>query len=241
MSRAWRNEERLRSAYQEHGEQKLVAEKFGCSIQTIQKWMGQFDIPVRKKHPSHPFYHEEKLRTLYEDHGSVERVREELGCSPNHLKKWMDHHGIERNWKHDGRGEKVETECSQCEKASQVYQSVRKQFEKWFCSRDCMGEWQSQNQVGKDSPSWKGGSIPYNGSWLRVRDRVRFRDENTCQKCGFGGGERIPDVHHIEPVRSFDDPHDAHFMENLVQLCRTCHNKVEKYSPEKQREILDPN
>jgi len=36
-----------------------------------------------------------------------------------------------------------------------------------------------------------------------------------------------PDVHHIEPVRNFDDPQDAHTLDNVVCLCRSCHRYAE--------------
>lgn len=237
----WKGEETLREAYLEHGSQEALAEEFSCSKQTIGKWMDKFDIQVRKRHPSHPFYHKEKLQHLYENHQSTERVREELNCSPNHLKKWMDRHGIERDWKHKDRGEMVNVQCSYCENSDVIYESVRKQSEKWFCSHDCMGSWQSENLVGENSPTWSGGSVFYGEKWYYARKDCRKRDGNTCQNCGEGDDERIPDVHHIEPVRSFDEPDEAHNLDNLVQLCRTCHNKIEKYEPEKQREILNLN
>jgi len=46
------------------------------------------------------------------------------------------------------------------------------------------------------------------------------------------------DVHHIKPVRSFEDFEQAHTMENMVQVCRGCHRTIEKYDVEKQKEIL---
>lgn len=241
MSQPWRDESKLRESYLDLGTQKKVAAEFGCSKATIRTWMEKHGIEVRKNHPSCPLYHEDKLRSMYRESGSVERVRERLGCSPNTLKKWMDYHDIERDWKHKDRGEMVNAECFQCGESSITYKSIRNQFEKWFCSRDCMGNWQSENQVGEDSPSWEGGYTGYGSEWYYARKEVRERDGNVCQKCGDGDGERIPDVHHIERVRSFDDPDNAHSLDNLVQLCRSCHNKMEKYSPKKQREILDIN
>ena len=38
---------------------------------------------------------------------------------------------------------------------------------------------------------------------------------------------REPDVHHITPVRDFEDPQDAHRLDNVVCLCRSCHRLAE--------------
>nr|WP_240943039.1 HNH endonuclease [Haloferax alexandrinus] len=36
-----------------------------------------------------------------------------------------------------------------------------------------------------------------------------------------------PDVHHLNRVRDFDDPSNAHTLSNVVSLCRSCHRLVE--------------
>lgn len=36
-----------------------------------------------------------------------------------------------------------------------------------------------------------------------------------------------PDVHHIKPVRDFDEPQEAHEMTNLITLCKRCHTSAE--------------
>jgi predicted HNH restriction endonuclease len=38
---------------------------------------------------------------------------------------------------------------------------------------------------------------------------------------------RSLEVHHLTPVREFDDPLDAHDLSNLVTLCRPCHKELE--------------
>ncbi|WP_204960087.1 HNH endonuclease [Salinigranum salinum] len=57
---------------------------------------------------------------------------------------------------------------------------------------------------------------------------------------------RNPDVHHIIPVRRYIESErfsreDAHFLENLVSLCSSCHRKAEfgKISPEQLRQRRD--
>ncbi|WP_306438828.1 HNH endonuclease [Natronococcus pandeyae] len=38
---------------------------------------------------------------------------------------------------------------------------------------------------------------------------------------------REPDVHHITPVREFENPQRAHTVDNLISLCRSCHRLAE--------------
>jgi predicted HNH restriction endonuclease len=60
-----------------------------------------------------------------------------------------------------------------------------------------------------------------------VRRKVRSRDE-VCQKCGSDGSDRLLDVHHIDPIRTFEKPEEANTMDNLILLCRSCHRAVEE-------------
>lgn len=73
------------------------------------------------------------------------------------------------------------------------------------------------------------GPSNYFGRWSRSRNRALERDDYCCQICGRGPEElgQNPDVHHIKPLRSFEDPQDAHYIDNLVALCRACHQRVE--------------
>lgn len=85
-------------------------------------------------------------------------------------------------------------------------------------------------KTGEDSPTWRGGyDDTYNGEWHSKRKEALQRDDHTCQRCERSREElgQSPDVHHIEPVRTFDDPKDAHYVDNLVSLCRRCHGLVE--------------
>jgi hypothetical protein len=63
----------------------------------------------------------------------------------------------------------------------------------------------------------------YTSGWTEARRKALARDR-VCQDCGRRSGLH---VHHIEPVRAFDDPADAHYLENLVVLCESCHPKWE--------------
>jgi len=95
-----------------------------------------------------------------------------------------------------------------------------------FCSRKCMGKWQSQNLTGENHPSWRGGYKQYYGpTWKRQRRKARQRDNYTCQTCNLteSQSDHALEVHHIKPFRLFDNHSKANYLSNLITLCRDCH------------------
>lgn len=126
--------------------------------------------------------------------------------------------------------ELVTTPCEQCGADVTVRESKRRYGAGRFCSRECVATWQSENWRGEDHPGWEGGwNEDRINNWSAARRKVLERDDHTCQNCGSSAEdlEREPDVHHIVPIREFDDPNDAHTPDNLIVLCRGCHVAVE--------------
>lgn len=67
-------------------------------------------------------------------------------------------------------------------------------------------------------------SNKYRGErWVEAKKAAHQRDR-VCQSCGSSDDLH---VHHIRPVRTFDDYTDAHDINNLVVLCSSCHRKWE--------------
>lgn len=73
--------------------------------------------------------------------------------------------------------------------------------------------------------------------WEEVRKKVKKRDNYRCKDCGITDKEHREDdslfgkglhIHHIIPVKEFQDPKKAHTMENLMSLCADCHSRREK-------------
>ena len=114
--------------------------------------------------------------------------------------------------------------CEQCQKS--FYRKNAELKTHNFCCRECMGAWQSQNMIGENSNSWRGGWPEYYGpSWSSRRRQAYERDNGTCQCCNATADQfgRALDVHHIKPFRLFSDHNDANDLSNLVTLCPICH------------------
>jgi DEAD/DEAH box helicase domain-containing protein len=80
----------------------------------------------------------------------------------------------------------------------------------------------------RDTGNWSNDRNKYGADWTRIRDRVRARDKYQCQVCGATESDRQHDVHHKIPFRTFTSTEEANRLENLITLCRTCHQKVEQ-------------
>ncbi|WP_049925683.1 HNH endonuclease [Halopiger goleimassiliensis] len=129
------------------------------------------------------------------------------------------------------RGERVRVPCLNCQSELEVRpKRLENRDRGCFCTLECYGEWLSENVVGPDHHQWEGGPIEYGRSWWRIRRRALERDGYECLHCGGEPDElgRNPDVHHVRPVRSFDRPEEAHTMDNVVTLCRSCHRLAEE-------------
>lgn len=128
------------------------------------------------------------------------------------------------------RGERIEVTCEYCGENREVLLSAVERGEKRFCNRDCLSSWLSENRRGADHHQWTENEATYTGKWWSVREVALERDGRRCQRCGVVSDtlDRALDVHHIVPVRAFEDPEDAHRLLNVVSLCRGCHRHIEE-------------
>jgi len=89
-----------------------------------------------------------------------------------------------------------------------------------------MAEWQSEFQVGENHPRWKGGTPErYGFIWYKARKDALIKANFICQKCR---RHKATMVHHLLPVRFFNNLINAHFISNLIALCGRCHNREHK-------------
>jgi len=135
--------------------------------------------------------------------------------SPNLEKTGIDHPSA--------KGEYID--CDMCETTFYVKQSHLDR--RRFCSQKCLAEY-NKTRTGEDHHRWKGGSQQskhYSGSWFKARSDRLEKDNYACVVCGKGKDElgRNPDVHHVVPVLEFNNPDDAHTVDNLITLCREHH------------------
>ena len=122
-----------------------------------------------------------------------------------------------------------EVACETCGNTFQKRPAKVDAHDKQFCSRSCHGKWLTENNTGENNPRWVGGHVEYGKKWYAARRKALERDNHTCQDCGKHADEleRNPHVHHIKPVRTFDNVDNAHELNNLVVLCGSCHPKWE--------------
>lgn len=80
---------------------------------------------------------------------------------------------------------------------------------------------------------------PYYGrEWTDVREEAIQQAGSECHRCGLSRSEHREQygddlhVHHITPVREFDQPSEAHSLSNLEPLCAVCHPIVEREGQE---------
>ena len=64
------------------------------------------------------------------------------------------------------------------------------------------------------------------GSWIKTSRAYKIDQHYLCEKCG-GVGE---EVHHIIPLnpRNITDPNITLNWDNLMLLCRSCHELIEE-------------
>lgn len=201
----------LEVKYWEEGlTQREIAEECGVSPRAIRKYMNRFDIPTREMQGrNHPMYGRERTEE------TKEKISESLeGRSLSEEAR--------RRISETQRGRKLPSEVR--EKISDSLEGLTRSKE----TRRKM----SESTAGQQNPNWRGGySRRYGPGWSVARGNILERD-GVCQNCGHDGSDHRLEVHHIIPIRVFQNAEhleieDAHDESNLVLLCDRCHGKAD--------------
>ena len=129
----------------------------------------------------------------------------------------------------------VELTCSVCEDTFEREEwriRSRDAADNPVCGPECSAELTSERMKGENNPRWNGGvnwDRKYGKKWEEVREIVYERDNGCCQICETSDNElSVIHGHHIIPVDEFEEDEDAHYKENAVLVCPSCHPKVEQ-------------
>ena len=147
---------------------------------------------------------------------TAREMAQKAGCSIEAIKKWVYLYGLKLNkcksgaknpWNKGLRG------AYQLDLTPE-HRQQRRERSKNFTRR------------GEDSNFWKGGITKERvliGAWTRtVAPQIHEKFNFTCQSCGVRGGSLH--AHHLLPV--YSHPEQAYDRENLVTVCKNCHQQV---------------
>lgn len=247
----WRDKGELERLYiDQENTIREVAEELDCSPHTVQVWLDKFDIETREigggsRDDCPP---KEKLIEWYHGEGlSTHEIADKTGYSSRGIVDIMEGHGVERR----DRIESVKKTRPDKTTLENLYWGEEKSI------RDLAGEFgcgytlilqvmreygierrpndEHFNQSGEDHPAWSGGHerINYGPNWDGKRQKVLERDGYECRSCGMPIDDHVEeygcglDIHHIVPLREFDDRHEANRVDNLVAACKECHRRFE--------------
>lgn len=207
----WRDEETLRKLYFGEGlTQKEIGKKLGCSPANICRWFRKLDIEAQvslnnskanlSKQDQQILFDKHRLEFLYWGEDMRTRdISKDLDCSHKAVLAWLKNHDIEIRDKYDAR-----------------------------------------HKTGEDAYEYTGGTIRYYGpNWPEQKEARLEMDDYECVVCGKSQEEILESgdkdglqVHHINKLKNFVDGDNVDFeranrIENLLSLCRQCHNRWE--------------
>lgn len=135
---------------------------------------------------------------------SIPDIAKICGCTDSNISFWMKKHDIKGRTVSEARKEKY-----------------------WGLSGEDNPMW---NRKGELNINWKGGitaerqSFYTSVEWKNVCSLVWKRDIASCQRCGILADNGIPI--HIHHIVSFKEKEIRGDINNLILLCKICHNWV---------------
>lgn len=189
-----------------------------------------------------PYHDEEFLREQYVERGrSSMDIADQFGVSYKAIINSLRRNSIPVRSTEESHRRKAPDQLRDGDKLRELYHgeglSGHKIAERVGVTQPTVALWMHRHGIeargrglaGEDNPRWceDSESLYYGANWYEQSRAARDRDGNTCQVCGHSPGGKNLDVHHIQPLRTFDEPEQANRLGNLITLCRPCHRKWE--------------
>ncbi|TAD80281.1 MAG: FAD-dependent thymidylate synthase [Oscillatoriales cyanobacterium] len=206
-----------------------IARVAQCSSRTIYTWAERYGLSLPKSHQGRrsgdrarfknhdrPVHRElewltDKITAGYH----ADEMAEMAGCSVSAIKKWVYFHGLTLNKRPPGS--EIPWNKNRGGYRLNLSENARD-------ARRALGH--KITRRGAASHFWRGGVSSdrvMNAAWTRqVAPQVHQKFDYTCQNCGVRGGELH--AHHLVPV--YADPKLAYDLDNLVTVCRACHQNI---------------
>jgi thymidylate synthase (FAD) len=208
---------------------RQIAQSVGCSVDVIRHWSKQHGIKLSSGHQQglkatvgNGLYRDRAWLEAQLNQGqTVDEIAAAAGCSIESVKKWVYHYGMKLNkrltgtknpWNKNQGGYKLDL--------SPETRELRRQQGQHLARR------------GEASNFWKGGVAcdrTLIGAWTRqIAPQVHKKFNYICQSCGEQGGDLH--AHHLVPV--FADESLAYVFDNLVSVCKDCHEYIHSQNQE---------
>jgi 5-methylcytosine-specific restriction endonuclease McrA len=254
----YRDEEWLREQYVEERRTTVdIAEECGCDDTTVGDWLKRHGIETRRGGVQTPeeLTDKEWLREQYVEEGrTTYEIAERCGCSGWTVGTWLERHGIETRRGGRPTPEELTDEKWLREQYVEKERTTAGIADECGCSGVTVGTWLKRHGIetraieGEHHPNWNGGSQPYGSGWNASKRRtVRERDDHTCQDptCSVTQDDHLDrydeklHVHHLIKARDLDDAEERNAAENLITLCRDCHQRWERMAEAGIRPQID--
>ena len=219
-----------------------IAECGGCSVEVVRHWARQHDVKLAsgrqrglKKVVGEGLYRDRDWLNDRLNQGlHADEIAGLANCSIESVKKWVYSHGLKLNKRSSGTTNPWNKGRGGYElNLSPESRDIRQQNAKLYTRR------------GAESNFWKGGVSSDRtliGAWTRQSaPQVHEKFNYVCQSCAQRGGDLH--AHHLVPV--FADESLAYEFDNLVTVCKECHEDIHSQHREAEfaqnfQPILEP-
>lgn len=124
--------------------------------------------------------------------------------------------------------------CDYCGKLVKVNKYKIENCNHHFCSQECYGKWNSENQKGKNNPNWNHNLSDEERNNSKRRNKIEGynlfivsvlkRDNYTCQITGKKGGDL--NVHHLNCFSDYEEGRMD--LDNCITLSKEIHKLFHK-------------